>query len=318
METLERLRHRIATANELEAVVRTMKGLAAVSIRAFETAAQAVGHYMHTVELGLQILLTRNPELALPRGSQTRRAQTTGMLVFGSEQGLCGSFNRLVADHAHRELQQLPAFRLGAAGVRVIECMKNDHKHEDVERIRMPVSVEGITERVTDALLLVTRWLEHGHVTRILLVHNRLSSAASYTPTTTTLFPFDHEWIAELRARRWNSPSRCLPASLAPTPALLKRLIRHHLFIGLYRAFAESLAAEHAARLAAMQAAERNIEERLAALQLAFHQLRQAAITEELLDVVSGFEALNAPPVRQEPPDSGQHSHSSPDPQRLG
>jgi F-type H+-transporting ATPase subunit gamma len=60
-----------------------------------------------------------------------------------------------------------------------------------------------------------------------------------------------------------------------------------------YRAFAESLASENASRLAAMQAAERSIDERLEELRGEFRYQRQHAITEELLDIVSGFEALN-------------------------
>lgn len=73
---------------------------------------------------------------------------------------------------------------------------------------------------------------------------------------------------------------------------MLSELIRQHLFSVLHRAFAESLASENAARLAVMQAAEKNIDERLDHLTTRFHQQRQAGITEELLDVMSGFEAL--------------------------
>jgi len=73
---------------------------------------------------------------------------------------------------------------------------------------------------------------------------------------------------------------------------LLSRLIQQYLFVSLFRACAESLAGENASRIASMQAAERNIKERLLNLQAEFNQRRQTAITEELLDVVSGFEAL--------------------------
>ena len=290
METLEKLRRRIGTANELQSVVRTMKGLAAVSIRSFETASHAVDHYAHTVELGLQILLSRNPELASTRLELDTDEERTSVIVFGSEQGLCGSFNRLVAEFANSEISGLDERQVAAAGARVAESLAQDHLCESGERLHMPVSVDGITDCVTDALILATRWLDDQRITRIRLIHNRLVTGTTYAPAGFTLFPFDREWIEELRARPWQS--KCLPTHFSSAEALLTRLIRHHLFIRLYQAFAESLAAEHAARLAAMQAAEKNIEERLAALQQSFHQLRQATITEELLDVVSGFEAL--------------------------
>jgi F-type H+-transporting ATPase subunit gamma len=69
-------------------------------------------------------------------------------------------------------------------------------------------------------------------------------------------------------------------------------VLRQFFFMALYRAFAESLAAENASRLASMQAAERNIEEALEKLRLDYHRRRQSDITEELLDVLSGFEVL--------------------------
>ena len=75
---------------------------------------------------------------------------------------------------------------------------------------------------------------------------------------------------------------------------LFTKLIRQYLFVSLYRAFAESLASENASRLASMQGAERNIEERLADLNAQFHRQRQMSITEELLDIVAGYEALAA------------------------
>ena len=74
--------------------------------------------------------------------------------------------------------------------------------------------------------------------------------------------------------------------------ATLRALIREYLFVSLFRACAESLASENASRLAAMQRAEKNIDELLESLNRTFHRLRQSGIDEELFDVVSGFEAL--------------------------
>lgn len=296
MEQLEKLRQRIGTAGELLSVVRTMKGLAAVSIRAFETASHAVGQYAETVELGLQVLSSQGAETVFSRAGSVglKRREVTGILVFGSEHGLCGSFNRLVAGFAADEIREAETVRIAVAGSRVADVLDADHGRSIDRRLAMPASVEAIVDSVADALELANRWLEEDGVTRIRLLRNRIDRGATYTPVTTTLFPFDPEWIRELRERPWRSEANCLPVTFAPTPHLLKWLVRHHLFAGLYRAFAESLAAEQAARLAAMQAAEKNIEERLQALERDFHQLRQAMITEELLDIVSGFEVMQS------------------------
>lgn len=132
-------------------------------------------------------------------------------------------------------------------------------------------------------------------------------------PDIRDLIELGDEALGEVSSHRNRSTVRCL--AMTPTqglargdPAvsrhqpitvpvgewedLLTGLLRQDLFIALYRAVAEAKAAEHGARLAAMQAAEQNIEERLDQLRNEYHQLRQAEITEQLLDVVSGFEAL--------------------------
>ena len=72
----------------------------------------------------------------------------------------------------------------------------------------------------------------------------------------------------------------------------LRALIREYLFISVFRACAESLASENASRLAAMERADKNIDELLENLRSTFHRLRQSGIDEELFDVISGFEAL--------------------------
>ena len=87
-------------------------------------------------------------------------------------------------------------------------------------------------------------------------------------------------------------PEIC-PKSWAGGTTTLRALIREYLFISLFRACAESLASENASRLAAMQRAEKNIDELLEDLNRTFHRLRQSGIDEELFDVVSGFEALS-------------------------
>jgi F-type H+-transporting ATPase subunit gamma len=74
---------------------------------------------------------------------------------------------------------------------------------------------------------------------------------------------------------------------------LFRSLISEYLFVALFRAFATTMAAENAARLASMQRAEKNIEETMDELKLKYHSMRQNTISEELFDVISGFEALS-------------------------
>ena len=88
-------------------------------------------------------------------------------------------------------------------------------------------------------------------------------------------------------------PIRGLPSTRKASHIASRLLVREYLFVSLFRACAESLASENASRLAAMQRADKNIDELLEELNRTFHRLRQSGIDEELFDVISGFEALS-------------------------
>ena len=119
---------------------------------------------------------------------------------------------------------------------------------------------------------------------------------AVYTPVSQRLLPLDESWRSRLAELPW--PTGNLPEIIGDGTATLRALIREYLFVSLFRACAESLASENASRLAAMQRADKNIDELLEDLNGTFHRLRQSGIDEELFDVVSGFEALGGPRKR--------------------
>ncbi len=122
------------------------------------------------------------------------------------------------------------------------------------------------------------------------LFYNRPGDGAVYTPVAQRLLPLDDIWRRERADLSW--PTGNLPEVLGGA-ATLRALLREYLFVSLFRACAESLASENASRLAAMQRADKNIDELLEDLNGTFHRLRQSGIDEELFDVISGFEALS-------------------------
>ncbi|MBI4796963.1 MAG: F0F1 ATP synthase subunit gamma [Deltaproteobacteria bacterium] len=291
METIESLRRKIAVTEELREVVKTMKTIAAVSIRQYEKAVASLRQYSHTVEMGMQIVMRgQQEERAKPRPAPGRRL---GAILFGSELGMCGQFNELLVSYALDRCNELQVAKkdrsIIAVGARAVSRLE-----ESGERVESyfaaPGSVSGITSRVQELLLKIEAWQYPGGVERIMLFHHQSVSGAAYRPQTVPLLPVDLEWLESLGQKPW--PSRVLPTFTMARPRLVYVLLGQYLFVSLYRAFAESLASENAARLSSMQAAENNIEERLKELRLHYNQLRQSTITEELLDIVAGFEAL--------------------------
>ena len=296
--TIASLRRKIDSAGNLQSVVRTMKALAASSIGQYEQSVRALGDYYRTVELGLGVCFRGTGSAALMTG-ETRRtdAGAIGAVVFGSDQGLVGQFNEVVADFAVKTLAALPGRpRVLAVGERVYGLLA-DAGLQLPGFFPVPNSVEAITPLVGQILLESETRRSRGEVTELHLFYNRPTSRAVYAPVNQRLLPLDETWRSGLAKLPW--PTGNLPEVIGSGMTTLRALIHEYLFVSLFRACAESLASENASRLAAMQRAEKNIDELLEDLHRRYHQLRQSGIDEELFDVISGFEALakkrNAP-----------------------
>jgi F-type H+-transporting ATPase subunit gamma len=224
-----------------------------------------------------------------------RKRQTVacaiGAVVFGSDQGLVGQFNNVVVDYAVKTLAALPAkTEVWAVGERVQALA--DAGLPMIELFAVPNSVKAITLLVGQ--ILVEREARHnrGKVTELYLFYNRPKTCPVYVPVSQRLLPLDENWRRKPVELPW--PTRNLPEIMGGGAETLRALIREYLFASLFRACAESLASENASRLAAMQRADKNIDELLENLNRTFHRLRQSGIDEELFDVISGFESLSA------------------------
>jgi F-type H+-transporting ATPase subunit gamma len=125
----------------------------------------------------------------------------------------------------------------------------------------------------------------------MLLYYNRPAGHTGFKARKLQIYPLDLSWLSRLAESPWES--RSLPHYSMPWQELFSALIREYYFVSLYRTLAESLSSENAARLAAMQAAEKNIEDKLNDLKLEHNLLRQTSITEELQDIIAGAEALS-------------------------
>lgn len=290
-ETTASLRRKIGSAGNLQSVVRTMKALAASSIGQYEQSVRALGDYYHTVELGLGVCF-RDADSSAPTGATKRTNEgVIGAVVFGSDQGLVGQFNDVVADYAVKTLAALTEkANVWAVGERV-QARLADAGLPLLGLFAVPNSVKAITPLVGQILVESETRRNRDKVTGLYLFYNRPASGAVYTPVSQRLLPLDETWRRELAELHW--PMKNLPEIMGGKTETLRALIREYLFVSLFRACAESLASENASRLAAMQRADKNIDELLEDLNKTFHRLRQSGIDEELFDLISGFEAMN-------------------------
>jgi F-type H+-transporting ATPase subunit gamma len=288
-DSLETLRRKIDGATDLDSVVRTMKALAASSIVQYERAVHSLDDYYRTVELGLVAWLRQTGAAIYAEGG-AKKIGITGAVVFGSDQGLVGQFNEVLADFTVGRLGGMPGSKhIFAVGERVLGYL-NDAALPVAGNFTVPNSIAAITTLVGRILIEIEAQRNQGKVAEVYLFHNRPMPGAMYEPVMQRLLPLDEEWRRGLSGQAW--PTANLPEVIADGESTLQGLIREYLFISLFRACAESLTSENASRLAAMQRAEKNIDELLENLNQTFHRQRQSTIDEELFDVISGFEAM--------------------------
>jgi len=290
IETAASLRRKIGSAKDLESVVRTMKAMAASSIAQYENAVRSLDDYYRTVQLGLSASFRQAASTTASARLSQKETGATGAVVFGSDQGLVGQFNEVMVEFVLQTMEHLPGEKtVWAIGER-IHSRFADTGLLGRESFALPNSINAITPLVGQILIEMELQREKGAVTQVYLFHNRPKSGAIYTPVVQRLLPLDEVWRRDLAAIPW--PTQNLPEVMNGGEQTLLALVREYLFVSIFRACAESLASENASRLAAMQRAEKNIDELLEDLNRTFYRLRQSGIDEELFDVVSGFEAL--------------------------
>lgn len=289
MQTLESLNRKIKTAQDLLGVVKTMKSLAAVNIRQFERAVESLEQYRAVVDMGWTVFLKMGrPTVPLSRN------EGEVCLVVGSDQGMCGQFNQSLWPFLQEQAKSLathgPKWHYWSMGEKVRGILEDAGLPNEVH-FPAPGSLNAVHERVQEAIWKVEEWRSEKKLENLYLCHHVLAEHGGYAPVFQRVLPLDASWAEARGSKPW--PNRCLPMLGSAGKTMFAHLFRQYLFISFYRAFAQSLAGENAARLMAMQAAEKNILELQDDLQALFREQRQAGITSELLDIISGFEALS-------------------------
>jgi len=214
--------------------------------------------------------------------------------VFGSDQGLVGSFNDQLGKVVQHKLEELSGKNMILAVGERIQSRLRDAGYQQEELYTVPGSVNAIAPLVGTLLAAVEKLLEKEAMIQLYLFYNSPESGEIYHSLSKRLLPLDVTWEREIRSTVW--PTKALPEMLSGSNTVRWALVREYLFVSLFRACAESLASENASRLSAMQRAEKNIDNMLEELSRLYNNRRQSGIDEELFDVVSGFNALSDSP----------------------
>jgi F-type H+-transporting ATPase subunit gamma len=291
MDTLESLRGKIESAGDLGSVVKAMKATAAANIGQYQLAQAALNDYFHNIELGLTCYFRQEKRNPADEKEANNSNKSIGVLVFGSDQGLVGRFNDVLASFV---VQKLAAFKekitVWAVGERVRDSL-SDSGMAIAKLFSVPGAIKSVTTLVGQILVNIeANYGSKDGINVFYIFHNSLKQNGGYEPVVMQLLPIDENWQKGLKKEKW--PTNELPEVVGDMKPTLLALISEYLFVSIYRASAQSLASENESRLEAMQRAEKNINDLSDTLKKSYHRLRQDSIDEELFDVISGFEAL--------------------------
>ncbi len=284
MQGLQGIKKSIESAENLESIVSTMKAHASSNINQFQNAAKASMQYRRVLDMSLYVILSQEEEL-LPL-DELGDGETLH-IVFGSDHGLAGRFNERISSFALEKIPRNNKNKVIVIGQQIVQRIKDDF--DIYTSFMQPQTTDSISSLVNRLLVEIDGLRDKTDIQQIVLYYNRPEDNSSFMEDTELLFPIDLLEIAKGKVK-WESNS--IPTYFVEKEKIISDLIRQYFFITLYRAFCFSLASENASRLASMQSAEKNIEERLEELNFEYRRERQNSITEELNDVVSGFKAI--------------------------
>jgi F-type H+-transporting ATPase subunit gamma len=284
MATLIDLRRRIRSVKNTQQITKAMKMVSAAKLRRAQDRMMASRPYTAKLMEILASLATRaNPEdhpLLKVKGDQN-----VELMVVTADKGLCGSFNaNLIKAALHfldeRRNYNLSLHLIGRKGVDYFKKRKYiiTHQYTNIFRQVRFEDAKEISEKTIRAYT-------EGDLDAIYIVYNEFKSMLSQRIILKRLLPLE----------RLPEPTavQTLDYIYEPDPeTIFDKLIPHYLEIQIYQALLESSAAEHAARMAAMEAATDNAKDMIDSLTLKMNKIRQAAITKEIIEVVSGAEGL--------------------------
>lgn len=299
MPSLKEYRDRIASVKSTKKITSAMKMVAASKLKkaqdqaeASQPYARAMGEMLARVAEGATVTET-SPKLLIGTGSDKVHL----LVVVTSDRGLCGGFNGNLIRMARLEIARLEGdgktVKLITVGRKAHDLLKRAHK----DKILRSFTGIGAGSRVTfaeaDAVTqMVLEQFEAGNIDVCSMIYNNFKSVLTQEPTTQQIIPFK---LPEIDEANDNETQEVLssPYSFEPEEnEILGLLLPRNLGVQIFRALLDSAAGEQAARMTAMDNATRNAGEKIDGLTLEYNRARQAAITKELIEIISGAEAV--------------------------
>ena len=287
----EELQRRIKTTTDLQGIVRTMKMLSSVSVGQYEKALNSLSQYGATLRQAFHGLFTQSFFTYMPPNIKTTAPKILA-IVIGSDNGLVGRFNKDILEYVKSSCKDLGAsqnqIRIIGIGKRISLLAPTMNFHI-AHTYPISNSIKEIASLASLILTQIDKEVSEHHFDLVEIFYNKQQNF-SFTSQMRQLMPLSYHDLQNLKKTPWEG--KMIPLITAGKEELFSALLHEYFTIQLTHALTASLAAEHFTRMNHMQQAEKNIEEKLLALNLEYQQARQNQITDELIDIVSGATAI--------------------------
>jgi len=298
MPNLKDLKNRIDSVKSTRKITSAMKMVAAAKLRRAQEAAESARAYSERMDTVLRSLagsfagMEGGPQLLAGTGDD----KTHLVVVFTSDRGLCGGFNGTIVRESRRLVHELKGegktVKLLCVGRKGADLLKSEFRGDIIDSVIGVGGKKGIQYHEATAISdRITEMFEAGEFDVCSIIFNKFQSAMTQIVTTQQLIPFasdeadsgEEAGSGELKAAYEFEPEES---------EILEVLLPKNLGVQVFQAMLESSASEHGSRMTAMDNATRNAGDMIDKLTLTYNRSRQAAITSELIEIISGAEAL--------------------------
>jgi F-type H+-transporting ATPase subunit gamma len=292
---LRDIKRRITTVKSTQKITSAMKMVAAAKLRRAQDAIGSARPYATRMRSTLEEVSKSPLDESHPLLTPHEQRKHLEVVVITSDRGLAGAFNSNVLKAAESVLKsrsgEFGSVGLTLLGKKAVDFFRRRRAHQI--RFESPIGGDVRYEKAAGVGRELARRYAAGEVDEVVLVYSRFVSTMTQAPTVSTLLPFTPPSSQGKAGLVAASEEQALPFEIEPdAETLLAALVPKAVEVEVFRALLENQAGEHAARMTAMEAATKNTQDLIEKLTLQYNRARQAAITRELVEIVTGAQAL--------------------------
>ncbi|MDR2367643.1 MAG: ATP synthase F1 subunit gamma [Deltaproteobacteria bacterium] len=288
MASLKDIKRHIVAVKQTQKLTKAMNMVAAAKLRSVQNRTELFRYYAEEHKRLIDEIGNRVKQIDHPLMKPNPGSKKAMIVVFTSDRGLCGSFN---ANILNRVDNKIVALREEGLEPELFIIGRKGYDYYRRRRVTIKDQKVGILgafdyDAAVENAKSITDLYRSGDYSQIFICYTCFKSLTKHVVTLDHLMPLVHESVER-------DPANSLDYSVEPSPArLMATLIPRSIDIIIYRAFLESVTSENAARMQAMDNASKSCKDIIVNLTMAYNKARQAAVTNELLDIVNGAEAL--------------------------